>query len=82
MDERGALANLMQLYVYDWSELMPLDVGPTGRFAEHPLDGYWQDDWRHPFLLRVDGKLAGFALVASAAASPGRRACTTWRSSS
>jgi predicted acetyltransferase len=53
----------MQLYVYDWSELGPLDVGENGRFAEYPLDGYWRDDFRHPFLLRVDDRLAGFALV-------------------
>jgi predicted acetyltransferase len=64
VNERGVLANLMQLYVYDWSEILPLDVGPDGRFAEHAIDSYWQDDWRHPFLLRVDGALAGFALVA------------------
>ena len=53
----------MQLYSYDWSELGPLDVGDDGRFADYALDGYWLEDWRHPFLLRVDGKLAGFALI-------------------
>jgi predicted acetyltransferase len=63
-DERGALENLMQLYKYDWSELVPLEVGDDGRYEDYPLDAYWQDDWRHPFLLRVDGKLAGFVLIA------------------
>jgi predicted acetyltransferase len=63
-DERGVLANLMQLYVYDWSEILPLDVAPDGRYADHSIDAYWQDEWRHPFLLRVDGALAGFAMVA------------------
>jgi predicted acetyltransferase len=63
-DQEGVLANLMQLYIYDWSELTPLDVGEQGRFADYPLAAYWQEAWRHPFLLRVDGKLAGFALVA------------------
>jgi predicted acetyltransferase len=62
-DERPALVNLMQLYSYDWSELRPLDVAGDGRFRDYPLDVYWQDDWRHPLLLRVDGRLAGFALV-------------------
>ncbi|HEY7371080.1 MAG TPA: GNAT family N-acetyltransferase [Polyangia bacterium] len=61
--ERPALDSLMQLYIYDWSELRPLDVGGDGRFHGYPLDAYWQDDWRHPLLLRVDGRLAGFALV-------------------
>jgi predicted acetyltransferase len=63
--ERPALAQLMQLYVYDWSELGPLDVGGDGRFADYPLDPYFRDAGRHPFLIRVDGKLAGFALVAA-----------------
>jgi predicted acetyltransferase len=63
-EERGVIENLMQLYTYDWSELGPFDVGEDGRFEDYPLDAYWRDDWRHPFLLRVDGKLAGFALVA------------------
>jgi predicted acetyltransferase len=62
-DERPVLDNLFQLYSHDWSERLPLDVGADGRFDDYPLDAYWQDDWRHPFLIRVDGKLAGFALV-------------------
>jgi len=61
--ERGTLANLLQLYSYDWSELNSIDVGNDGRFDDYPIDAYWRDDWRHPFLIRVDGKLAGFALV-------------------
>lgn len=62
-DERGTLRNLMQLYVYDWSALLSLDVGDDGRFADYALDVYWTEAWRHPFLVRVDGKVAGFALV-------------------
>jgi len=61
--ERPALDNLMQLYIYDWSELRPLDVRDDGRFPDYPLDAYWADSRRHPLLLRVDGRLAGFALV-------------------
>jgi predicted acetyltransferase len=64
-DDRVALENLMQLYAYDWSELRPLDVGENGRFGDYPLDVYWQEAWRHPFLLCVDGTLAGFALIST-----------------
>jgi predicted acetyltransferase len=62
-EESGALGNLMQLYVYDWSEVLPLDVGSDGRFDDYPIDVYWTEAWRHPFLLRVDSQLAGFVLV-------------------
>jgi predicted acetyltransferase len=63
--ERPVLENLFQLYAYDWSELGWLDVGRDGRFAVPSLDAYWVDDHHHPFLIRVDGQLAGFALVAA-----------------
>ena len=62
--ERPVLENLFQLYAYDWSDLAPLDVGPDGRFANPSLDVYWQGGHHHPFLIRVDGRLAGFVLVA------------------
>ncbi len=55
-DEDGVLAALLQLYVYDFSELLALDVGDDGRYRAPPLEG------RDAFLVRVDGKLAGFAL--------------------
>jgi predicted acetyltransferase len=61
--ERPVLENLFQLYAYDWSELGRLEVGHDGRFADPSLGVYWQDADRHPFLIRVDGRLAGFALV-------------------
>ena len=61
--ERPALDNLMQLYIYDWSELRPLDVArrrPLRRLSARRVLG---ERRHHPLLLRVDGRLAGFALV-------------------
>ncbi len=58
-----ALQNLFQLYTYDFSEILPLDVEETGRFKAESLDSYWKDAWRFPLLLRADDHLAGFALV-------------------
>jgi predicted acetyltransferase len=63
VDERPVLENLLQLYIYDFSEFVGIDVGDDGRFNERSLAPYWQDSWRHPYLIRADGKLAGFALV-------------------
>jgi predicted acetyltransferase len=60
---RDALGNLMELYTYDFSAMLRLEVGDNGRFAEHPLDAYWLDSWRSPFFIREGSRLAGFALV-------------------
>jgi predicted acetyltransferase len=57
------LANLLELYAHDFSEFHPLDIGPDGRFVYKSLPLYWSESNRHPFLIRFNGKLAGFALV-------------------
>jgi predicted acetyltransferase len=62
-EDRERVQALFVLYVYDLSELLRLDVGDDGRFPAPPLDAYWTDPRRHPFLIRVDGAIAGFALV-------------------
>src|SRR6516162_802430 len=62
-EDRGRVLALFEMYVYDLSELLGLDVGDDGRFHAYPLDAYWSEPRRHPFLIRVDEKIAGFALV-------------------
>jgi len=57
------LRNLMELYAYDFSDILALDVDDNGRFQERPLDVYWQDPWRSAFFIRAGSRLAGFALV-------------------
>ncbi len=61
--ERPTLESLLQLYVYDLSGLFSLDVGDDGRYRTPPIDPWFIDPRNHAFLLRVEGKLAGFALV-------------------
>jgi predicted acetyltransferase len=62
-DKEPVLANLLQLYIHDFSELLNLELEGDGRFAYPQLTLYWREPGRHPFLVRVDGKLAGFVLV-------------------
>jgi len=62
-DEQSRLAALLELYVYDFSEMLGLDVEEDGRFRLPAIDSYWTEAEHHPFLIRVDAKLAGFALV-------------------
>jgi predicted acetyltransferase len=61
--EQAVLRHLIDLYAYDFSEVMGLDVEEDGRFKFPKVAPYWTDPWRHPFFIRVAGKLAGFALV-------------------
>jgi predicted acetyltransferase len=61
--EQPVLRHLIDLYAYDFSAFMDLDVDETGRFAFGDLSPYWTDPARHPFFVRVDGRLAGFALA-------------------
>ncbi len=62
--DEPVLRNLLQLYQYDFSEFMEgSEVGDDGLFGFVSLDEYWTEADRYPFLVRVDGKLAGFALV-------------------
>jgi predicted acetyltransferase len=61
--QQSVLENLLQLYIHDFSELIPLDIGEDGRYSYKNLPLYWSDASRLPFLARFDGKLAGFVLV-------------------
>lgn len=62
-DDRARLAALFELYAYDFSEVLGLDVGDDGRFRLPQLDGWLDDPRGHAFVVRVDERLAGFALV-------------------
>jgi predicted acetyltransferase len=63
LHEKAVLRNLVELYQYDFSELDGSDVDQHGLFGYRYLDHYWTEPGRYPFLIRVDGRLAGFALV-------------------
>jgi predicted acetyltransferase len=62
-EDQARLGALFELYAYDFSEILGLDVGDDGRFRPPALDAYWTDLRRHAFLIRADERLAGFALV-------------------
>lgn len=63
-EQKSILRNLLELYKYDFSEFDPDDdSNPNGLYEYKYLDHYWTEDGRYPFLIKVDDKLAGFALV-------------------
>ena len=63
--DRGVLERLLELYSYDFSEIVGRDVDAAGVYGYRHLDLYWTEPGRAPFLIRVDGHWAGFALVRS-----------------
>jgi predicted acetyltransferase len=75
-EQQSVLDNLLQLYAHDFSEFYDVDLGPDGRFVYEKLPLYWQEGNRHPFLIWVDRKLAGFALVKQGSEVSGDE--TTW----
>src|SRR6185369_10362436 len=64
--ERDAtlLANLLELYIHDLSEVFPVELGVDGRFGYGNLSLYWSTpDTHFAFLIRLNSRIAGFALV-------------------
>ena len=66
--QRAIIANLMQLYLHDFSGFAAIgtnhgDVAADGRFVYDWLDTYWQEAGRVPLSIAADDRLAGFALV-------------------
>lgn len=62
--EKPIIGRLLELNAHDFSEFDGRDLGPHGEYGYPYLDDYWcGTEDRHPFLIRVDGTIAGCALV-------------------
>jgi predicted acetyltransferase len=62
-EEKSALANLYQLYYYDFSEFTNQDINIDGRYDVN-IDFFWEGDHRwKPYLIEVSGRLVGFIIV-------------------
>lgn len=63
IDDKILLVRLMELYNYEFSEFSNDDVNAYGYYGYDHIDDYWNEEGRFPYLIRVDGKIAGFALI-------------------
>ena len=66
--QQETLANLVQLYIHDFSEFLTaqrkLAVEEDGRFTDLlRLNEYWSEPDRSVWFIRAGGQLAGFALL-------------------
>jgi predicted acetyltransferase len=62
-EHKHVLRNIMQLYLYEFSVYDGQELDERGLYTYPYMEEYWEEPKRHPFLIRVDGKIAGFALV-------------------
>ena len=63
LEQKAILANLLELYCHDFCDFVDLEIGPDGRFGFSDVDLYWTEPARHPLLIYVDTRLAGFVLI-------------------
>ena len=63
IEQKPMLANLLELYAYDFTEFADFDIGENGFYGYEWLPLYWTESNRFPYLIYVDGKLAGLVLV-------------------
>lgn len=62
-DKKAVLNNLMEKYLYEFSQWEKTDVDENGLFNYEWLDCYFTEENRYPYFIMSDGRLAGFALV-------------------
>lgn len=65
IEQKSVFMQMMELYMYDFSEFSDEDINEYGYFGYLRIDDYWNEEGRYPFFIRVDGKLAGLVLVRS-----------------
>ena len=61
--DRETLDHLVQLYSYDFTEFVDVDLGPDGRYAFIDADIVWQMPTHDASFICVDRALAGFSLA-------------------
>jgi predicted acetyltransferase len=76
LEQQPIVANLLELYIHDFSEFLHLELGADGRFGYPDLPLYWSAPGRHPFLVKVDGEWAGLVLIKKEPAASNRQ--PTW----
>jgi predicted acetyltransferase len=61
--EKDKLANLLQLYLYDFSEFEDFTLNSSCSYEYEYFDSYWTDTSRNPFFIKADRKVVGFCLL-------------------
>lgn len=60
----ATLRRLLELYIYDFSDFWPSEISDEGLYIQEEYFSYLCSDKVARFFIKVDGKLAGFAILA------------------
>ena len=63
LSDKRTLGNLLQFYIYDFTEFLDFDLNDEGLYKAYMVDDYFINPEKSAFLVRIEGKLAGFVLV-------------------
>lgn len=65
-EEELSLHNLMQFYIYEFSQYIPaITLEQNGSYKRFELKHFWSSPNHHPFFIKRENELIGFALVKS-----------------
>lgn len=65
LEQKDVIKNLMQFYIYDFSEYISCDVEEDGLYMAYAdLEAYWKEEnHRFPYIIKQGERYAGFVLV-------------------
>lgn len=63
LEEKDVLYNLIEKYLYEFSQWDKMDVNENGVYGYEYLDCYFTERNRFPYFIKVDNQLAGFVMV-------------------
>ena len=62
-EDRDIMMNLLEKYLYEFSQWEKTDVNDNGLYGYEYLDCYFEENNRYPYLIKVDEKIAGLILI-------------------
>lgn len=64
LNAKEIIRQLLEFNAYEFAAFFAdAELDEHGRFGYRWLDHYWTEADRHPFIIRVDGRIAGMTLV-------------------
>lgn len=70
ISQKQVLINLLEKYLYEFSQWNKIDVNEDGNYGYDYIDCYFTEAKRHPYFITVDDKLAGFVMVSDYPEAP------------